>query len=458
VFGRLREGLWQVSASGGTPRPLTSLDVKQGEESHLLPHILPDGKAVLFTIQKSQFRWDNAQIVVRSLVTGAQTLLIDGGADARYVPTGHLVYARMGTLMAAPFDLARLTLTSGAVGVEDGVMQAVNASFGSIDTGAAQFGVSGSGALVYVPGGMFPDAARSLVWVDRAGAIQPLAIPPRAYLSPRLSPDSQRLALFTQGTNRNVWVYDLVRGTLTRLTTEGQNAHPIWTPDRLIFDSTTAGAPNVFWKPADGSGAAERLTTSEDVQAPGSWSRDTQTLAFVQINPTTKFDIWTLSLTDHDRTPRPFLRTAANERWPAFSPDGRWLAYASDESGRDEVYVQPYPGPGPRHPISARGGTQPVWARNGRELFYTVPDPNAATGKMMAVDVALTPTLIAGVPRPLESVVQISSPTGGYDVSPDGRRFITVRENAARSPEPPPAQMILVQHWVEELKRRVPTK
>jgi serine/threonine-protein kinase len=454
VFARPYEGLWQVSANGGTPQPLTSLDVKQGEVGHLLPHILPDGKAVLFTIQKSEFRWDNTQIVVRSLVTGAQTKLIDGGADARYVRTGYLVYARLGTLMAAPFDLAHLTLTGGAVGMEDGVMQAVNVLLRSLDTGAAQFSVSGSGALVYVPGGMFPDTARSLVWVHWTGTIQPLAIPPRAYMGPRLSPDGKRLTLFTI-TDRNVWVYDRLRGTLTKLTTDGQNAAPIWTRDggRLIFDSTTVGAPNLFWKPFDGSGAAERLTTSESSQVPGSLSPD-KTLAFVQSDPTTKFDIWTLSLTDHDRTPRPFLQTTANERWPDFSPDGRWLAYASDDSGRDEVYVQPYPGPGPRHSISAQGGTQPAWAPNGRELFYTVPDPNARTGKMMAVDVALTPTFTAGVPRPLESVVQITSPTRGYDVSADGR-FITVRE-IERSPEPPPAHMVLVLNWVEELKQRVP--
>jgi Tol biopolymer transport system component len=455
VFARQIGGLWQVSANGGTPQPLTSLDLKHGEVSHRLPHILPDGKAVLFTILKSEFRWDNAQIVVRSLVTGAQTTLIDGGADARYVPTGHLIYARMGTLMAAPFDLGHLTLSGGAVGMEDGVMQAVNVGNGLIDTGAAQFSVSGSGALVYVPGGVFPDTPRALVWVDRAGAFQPLAIPPGAYAGPRLSPDGKRLALYTT-TDRNVLVYDLVRGTLTHLTTEGQNAHPIWTPDgdRLVFDSTTAGAFNVFWKPADGSGAAERLMTSESRQEPGSWSPD-KTLAFSQSDPTTNWDIWTLA--DHDRTPRPFVGTAANEAWPDFSPDGRWLAYASDDSGRYEIYVQPYPGPGPRHPISAHGGTQPAWARNGRELFYTVPDPNATTGKMMVVDVALTPTFSVGVPGPLESVVQVGTPTRGYDVSQDGRRFITVRETE-RSPEPPPAEMVLVQHWVEELKRRAPTK
>jgi Tol biopolymer transport system component len=288
------------------------------------------------------------------------------------------------------------------------------------------------------------------------GAIQPLTVPPRAYAGPRLSPDGKRLALYTQGTDRNVWVGDLLRGTLTHLTTEGQNLQPIWTPDgqQLTFNSTTAGPTNLFWERADGSGAAQRLTTSEYSQWPGSWSRDKQTLAFVQIDPTTKYDIWTLS---PDHTPQPLLNSAANESGPDFSPDGRWLAYASDQSGRDEVYVQPYPGPGPRLPISAQGGTQPAWARSGRELFYTVPDPNATTGKMMAVDVALTPTFTPGVPRPLESVVEITTPTRGYDVSPDGRRFITTRDTE-RVTDPPPAQMILVQHWVEELKRRVPTK
>ena len=175
VFARRTgEGLWQVSADGGDPRPLTTLDVKKGEVSHRLPHILPDGQAVLFTVQRAPFRWDNAQVVVRSLVTGDQTVLIEGGTDARYVPSGHLLYARLGTLMAAPFDVARLKVTGASVAIVDDVMQAENASQGDINTGAAQFSVSSWGALVYVPGGVIPSAERSLVWVDRAGRIQPL--------------------------------------------------------------------------------------------------------------------------------------------------------------------------------------------------------------------------------------------------------------------------------------------
>jgi Tol biopolymer transport system component len=182
-------------------------------------------------------------------------------------------------------------------------------------------------------------------------------------------------------------------------------------------------------------------------------------LAFFQRAPATGADIWMLSLGDPDRTTRPFVQTAANERWPEFSPDGRWVAYASDESGRDEVYVQPYPGPGSRHPISAGGGAQPAWARNGRELFFTVPDATVASdlNKVMVVDVTTTPTFKAGVPRPLESVVHFTNPIRAYDVSADGQRFITVRDND-RPSEPPPAQMILVQNWLEELKQRVPTR
>lgn len=239
------------------------------------------------------------------------------------------------------------------------------------------------------------------------------------------------------------------------MTTDGQYGAPIWTPDgkRLVFNST-----NLFWKAADGSGATERLTTSEYQQRAASWSPDGKTLAFVQEEPTAGDDIWTLSLADRDRTPRPFVRTAAQEQAPDFSPDGRWLAYASNESGHFEVYVQPYPGPGERHQVSAQGGTQPTWARNGRELFYTLPtiETIGRTGKMMVVDVTTTPTFSAGVPQPLKSVVRLSQPFRGYDVAADGQRFITTQEK--ESSEPPPAQMILVQNWFEELKRRVPTK
>ena len=231
--------------------------------------MLPGGDAVLFTIERTQYLWDDAQVVVRSLATGEQKVLIDGGADARYVPTGHLVYARMGTLMAVPFDPVRLEVTGRPRGIVENVMQSVNTTGGIYDTGAAQFSVSASGSLVYLPGGAFPEADRILVSVDRNGAAEPLPVSTRNVSVPRLSPDGDRLAYntVTRG-DEAVWIYDIRRGTTSRLTTEGQNSYAIWTPDgkRVTFRSTTAGRSNLFWKAADGTGTNQRLTTSDGIK------------------------------------------------------------------------------------------------------------------------------------------------------------------------------------------------
>jgi hypothetical protein len=382
------------------------------------------------------------------------------GADGRYVRSGHLLYVRQGTLMAAPFDLRRLEVTGGAVALIANVMQAGNTPNEAFDSGAGQFSVSESGALLYLSGGVFPDPERSLVWVDRTGAVQPLQVPAHAYTSPRLSPDGRRVAVWTQG-DRNIWVHDLSRGTLTPVTFEGRNARAIWTPDgtRLTYGSATAGNENLFWKPLDGSGLADRLTTGDYLQVAASWSPDGQTLAFVEAHPETGNDIWVLPLTG-ERRPRAIIHTRFSEAYPAFSPDGHWLAYASDESGRNEVYVQPYPGPGLRQQVSTDGGTAPAWSGDGRELFYTTTQSvggQATLTKMMAVGVALRPTFTAGAPRVLfQGRYGASAIIRGYDVTADGRRFLMVQQK-----DRPPVtvtDMILVQNWVEELKARVPTK
>jgi Tol biopolymer transport system component len=459
VFANRLGGLWRVSAAGGTPQPVTTLDAKKEEYSHRLPQVLPDGKSVLFTIERAQYRWDDAQIVVQSLATGVRKVLIEGAADARYVPTGHLVYARQGTLMAVPFNLARLEVTGGPVGIIDGIMQDVNTFSGTGDTGTAQFSVSETaGALVYLPGGI-ADVETSLVWMDRNGAVEPVPVSPRRVLEPRLSPDG-KLAAFSEleADRRNVWVYDISRGTLSRLTTEAQAWLSIWTPDgkRITFSQTTTGSDNLFWKLADGSGAAERLTTDGHIQYPSSWSPDGKTLAFIQRPTGTDYDIWMLSLEDGKAQSRPFLKTPFSERQAEFSPDGRWLAYVSDESGRAEVYVQPYPGPGVRHQVSTEGGEQPAWARSGRELFYTTPGTRDDTTKMMAVDVTLGATFTVGKPRILfEGPIANTVPVRSYDVTPDGRRFLVPQFK--QQPAPALTEMILVQNWFEELKRRVPT-
>ena len=462
VFAEQRNGgLRRVSAAGGTPESLTT--PRAGEYSHRLPHILPGSRAVIFTILKSPTLWDDTQIVVRSLDSGQQTILVTGGSDGRYVSTGHLVYVRLGTLMAVPFDPVRLAVTGGATGVIDGVMQAAdrNASY-MANTMAGQFTASDTGALVYLTGGAVAAADRSLAWVDRHGTSQALPAPPRPYFDPRLSPDGQRVAVNTLGPIQ-VWNVDIARGAISPVTVDGQSDHGVFAQDgkRIVFRSG-AGEGNLYWKAADGSGTVERLTTSERSQTPSSWTPDGTTLAFMEEGESKgflQFDIWLLSM--GDRKTRALIHTAANEVTPEISPDGQWLAYVSNESGPHEVYVQPYPGPGERHLISTNGGEQPSWSRDGRELFYVQNggmNPGRGVPTLMSVSVTTAPAFRAGTPERVFENASLRTAWGrSYDVAPDGRRFLLALTKDAPT-NLAPAQMILVQHWFEELKRLVPTK
>lgn len=380
VFGRQTGGLWQISTDGGMPEPLTSLDSTQGEVSHRLPHVLPGGDAVVFTVTRNRFpRWSETQLVVYSRRTGERTILIEGGADARYVATGHLVYVREGVLMAAPFDLTRLEVTGGSVGVIPDLMQAAYHPGSTNDSGAAQFTVSETGAP-YIPGGVFPEPQNSLVLVDRTGGVEPLPIPPGPFAQPRLSPGGERFAVGTLGRNQDIWVADMARSTFTRLTTEGRNASPVWTPDgtRIVYRSAIRGADGLFWRPAGGSGAAELLVTvSERNLVPASWSPDGQVLAFYALAGSGDVDIWVLPM-NGDRRPRPVFETPFFEGGADFSPDGQWLAYDSDESGRRQMYVRAYPGLGARQMISTAGACRPSGgATAGRSSTSYRPHPAA---------------------------------------------------------------------------------
>jgi serine/threonine protein kinase/Tol biopolymer transport system component len=443
-------GLRQVSDGGGTPQPLTRLGT--GELSHLWPEFLPGGKAVLFAAGSTAINFTNARVAVQSVGTGERRYLVQVGTNPRYAPSGHLVYAQGGSLMAVPFDPQRFAVTGTAVPVVEGVLQ-------SPVSGAAQYSFSPTGSLVYVPGGVQSNQSK-LVWVSRNGAEQPLAAPERAYRGPRVSPDGRRVAVTIQEQESQVWLYDLARETLTRLTFGGNvNNNPSWTPDgkRIAFESSKEGPLNVFWQLADGSGGLERLTTSEYNQVPHSWSPDGQLLAFIEINPTTGYDIWMLRIGDPSagsgqvRKAQPFLRTRFDEAVPRFSPDGRWLAYLSNESGRSEIYVQPYPGPGGKWQISTEGGKEPVWNPNGRELFYRTGD------KMMAVEITTQPSFSVGKPRMLFEgryrPTPVTSPN--YDVSRDGQRFLMLKP--VEQEQAAPTQINVVLNWFEELKRRVPT-
>ena len=434
--------LYQVSDVGGAPQPLTRLE--KGEASHRWPEFLPGGKVVLFTAGTAAINFVNGQIAVQSLVTGERRNLVQAGMQPRYSPSGHLIYAQGGTLMAVPFDPQRLVATGAAVPVVEGVLQ-------STVTGVAAYNFSAKGSLVYVLGGV-QSAQSKMMWVSRNGTEQPVAAPAHAYVNPRLSPDGRRVGVAIQEHETQTWQYDFSRETLTRLTFEGNvNNAPVWTPDgkRIAFISNKEGSRNLFWQRADGGGGMERLTTSVYTHVPGSWSPNGQLLAFVEVNPTTGYDIWVLRMSG--RKAQPFLRTPFNESVPEFSPYGLWLANVSDESGRYEIYVQPYPGPGGKYQISTEGGTEPVWNRNGRELFYRSGD------KMMAVDISTQHSFAAGKPRMLFEGHYVPTPVSfpNYDVSPDGQRFLMLKPSESEGAAP--TQINVVLNWFEELKQKVPT-
>ncbi len=434
--------LLQVPDGGGAVQSLTH--VEKSDITHRWPEFLPGGRAVLFTAGRSGITFSNAQIAAQSVGAGERRDLVQGASNPRYALSGHLVYAQGGNLVAVPFDYQRLAITGAAAPVVEDVLQ-------SPTTGAAQYSFSATGSLVYVPGGIQGTQSR-LVWVSRIGTEQVLAAPPHSYRFPHLSPDGRRVAVSIIEQESQTWLYDLSRETLSRFTFEGsQNYNPVWTPDgkRVAFESNISGTPNIFWQLADGSGGLERLTTSQYINAPVSWSPDGQLLAFGEINTTSGQNIWILRM--NDRKALPFHRTGSNENEPRFSPDGRWLAYISDESGRVEVYVQPYPGPGGKWQISTEGGTEPVWNPNGRELFYRNGD------KMMTVDISTQPGFAASTSRMLFEgrYEQPPVPVHNFDVSPDGQRFLMLKP--VEQEQAAPTQINVVLNWFEELKRRVPT-
>jgi serine/threonine-protein kinase len=299
-----------------------------------------------------------------------------------------------------------------------------------------------------------------MVWLDRKGTEQPLPAPPHAYSNPRISPDGQQVAVQITDSNADIWIYDLMHDTLRRLTVEGSNSFPVWSPDgkRVVYRSARSGVPatNLFWKPADGTGTEERLTTNTFTDVPSSFSPDGKILAYMELNNQTQYDLMTLPM-EGARKPQPFLATPFDERGPWLSPDGHWAAYVSNDSERYEVYVQPFPGPGGKRPISLDGGAEVSWSYKGNELFYRT---GAQRETMMAVDIQTNPTFNAGKPHALFQGTYASSNltsawSPNYSVGPDGR-FLMLKTKEQLQTQGF-AQIDVVQNWFEELKRRVPT-
>ncbi len=442
VFARdAASALYRMQADGGTGEPLTKLEAARHETSHRLPEFLPDGQAVLFTVKFDDTTiFDEASIEVISLRTLKRSVLIAGGTNPRYA-AGHLFYERAGSLWAAPFDAHALELTGPSALVVEGVAN-------TPDYGSADFAVSRDGSLVYVPG-KARGVDRRLVRVTRAGKVSPLAESRRGFEDLRLSPDGRRLAVDVAGANNQIWIYDLERGTLSPQTVRFNNMTPIWTPDgrRLTFASDREGPSlSIFWQPADGSGSTERLATNQQHWVgPVDWTPDGETLL---VEDFVTRGLWALPLRG-DRTPRPVFQGPFNHQLNArLSPNGRWLAFVSNESGRPEVYVRDFPALGGRTLVSTDGGVLPAWSRNGRELFYL------ERNRMMAATVTSEGAFAATKPRPLFESKIPPPPDGGYqgyDVTPDGD-FLFVEPGESDAPQ---TQIDVVVNWLQEVRQRV---
>jgi len=424
---------------------LTVPDSEKGEYSHRWPHLLPGGRAALFAIRTGS-RDSRQQIAVVSIDTGEQRILRTGGTLPLYVPTGHLLYTLLGTVYAVEFDLQRLEL----VGSPQPVLQDVQFPRGS---GDVRMALSGEGSLVYAPGAWRPPEAE-LVWVDRQGNVEPLLDSRQAYEGPMVSPDGRYLAaaILTSVEDADIWLYELERGTWSRLTLEG-GVDPLWSPDgeAIVFTSDRNGPFELFRIPADGSGPAEQLTTGPTMDFPGSFTPDGGLLLFQRFLGA-NLDLFSLALAQ-EGPPKPLVATPALEAHPKLSPDGRWLAFVSAESRRPEVYVRPFPGPGAKIQVSTEGGNEPVWHPTGRELFYhNAPTLLSPGRRILSVSISTGPELSAERPRVVfETDFDITSEVGwhSFDISRDGERFLMVR----RPPEARETRrLVYVPNWLEELE------
>jgi eukaryotic-like serine/threonine-protein kinase len=442
------QSIWRVPSAGGASEPVTKL--RDGELSHRWPTILPGGSTLLFTIWNDT-GWEPSRIVAERIGTGERLEVVRaGGGYGRYIrdaasERGFLVYARAEGLLAAPFDESRLALTGQAVPVVDGLVTNLS--------GGAHFDVSPSGTLAYVSGTL-GESVRELKWVAFDGTAEPAA----AFAMGRsfmLSPDGTRVVRNnTAGPTRDVWVDDLVRKTSTRLTSQDGNFTAIWSNDgRWVFLSRGIPSSNLYRRAADGSDREERLTTSANSQAPSGVSPDGAWLAFTEIDPTSGADIWVLPVTPSAAaggsqpviaTARPFLRSKSSEGSATFSPDARWLAYQSNESGRFEVYVRSFPDGERKVQISTVGGVNPIWAPSGRELYFRSLD-----GKML-----VAPVSTAGEFRlePIRELFNAASYENVYSVTPDGKRFLMMALIKAESSA---TQIQLVLNFLDELRQRV---
>ena len=432
-------GLFELTKFGTPSRRLTAPNHAKGEGAHIWPSSLPDGRGLLFAIWRGGRSQDEGAIAVLPAGVKEPRIVLEGGYFPRYA-RGQLFFVRGGDIMAAPFDLGRLSVTGPTARVASGVL----AESGS---GAAQYDVSPTGTLAYAPGGA-RSHARRLVWVDRSGTARDVGETVRPYCSVRLSPDGRRLALWIEESETHCWTYDLARGSLSRVGSSADDHSPIWAPDgrRIAYESGREGIHQVF---VLADGVEHRVTSGEYDHYLGDWSPDGRWLVYTEFHPETGADLWIVDA-EGAGPARPVVRTRSSEREPAISPDGGWIAYASDESGRFEVYAQPFPGPGERIQLSSDGGEQPAWSRDGRELFYR------SGNRMMALAVRSGQRLDFGRPSVLftGSYHDNLAPSRSYDVAPDGGFLMTTEPTGDELPR----EIRVVLGWTRELESQVPPR
>jgi serine/threonine-protein kinase len=430
-------GLWRIPAAGGKPEPVTRLEKR--EFTHRWPEILPGNRAVIFTIGAAGTT-SAMRVAAYSFKSGQRKVLLDRASDAHYSPTGHLLFLRGGDLMAVRFDPIRLEILGTPFSVKSGIEKDNAAS-------AGQFVCSSAGALAYTLASPEEDL-RTLAWVDRQGGTEKVSVSRGAFSYPRLSPNGLQLAvvIYSLEERSNIWIVDVATGAFTRLTTDGNCLMPVWTPDgnQVTFASDRDGQWNIYSVPADGSRPPDLLHKSDNPQLPNSWSTDGKFLALTEFAPDTGPDISILAMAD--RTLQPFIHTQYSEWGGSFSPDGRWIVYTSNESGPNQVYVQAFPGPGERLQISTAEGREPLWGRDGRELFFRY------WKGLMSVAIQTEPEFNPDQPN---LVISGEYEAGqipvfrNYDVSSNGQRFLLIpREQREKR------QILIDVNWFEELHLR----
>ena len=431
----LTSPVMRVPANGGSAQPVTKLLSDKGELGHITPRLIPGTKTLLFTVWLGG-NFDDGPLVAQNLDTGARKTLVPNGFDPRFLPPDHLLYAHAGKVFMVGFNPKSLDVNGDPIIVLQGVD--MRPGFG-----AAQYDVSPSGILVYI-GGVKQTIENSLVWAEHDAKPQPISVKPNLYESPRFSPDGKQLALTVRLPDPDIWVYDLERGALRRVTfAPGEDELPVWSPDGKRIAYASNGRQQAFVLPADGSGQEEPLMKSDTHFHLQSWSSDGKLIAFERLGTSGRWEIWMLPM-EGDHKPYPYLQGQFHEFHPAFSPDGKWLAYASGESGRVEVYVQRFPGPGEKIQASTDGGVYPVWSRDGHRLVYQISDT------LWAVDVTSSPTFRLGKAHVLyQGEIWNDAAGPNYALSPDGKRFVVVERNKDTTEN----NVNVVLNWSEELAR-----